>query len=271
MSEEGQSGFRFVSFGIVVETKPEGTDYVLVSPVEELYIQDSGIIRDKTKDFKGNTKALSSVNFQSEHESKNFVRAKWVDVSGGNRTTPPDLVVNETVLLMKYGNVDEYFWCDFGREPELRRLEDVLYSYSNLPSGIQAYDKNTSYWVHVSTKHKFIHIHSSMNDGEFTTWDIKVDTKKGIMTVQDAVGDSIEINSPAGRITTIARSEIIRKAPKITDISDTHTITTKTYTANAKSMTNNTPIVTNTGNVNTKGSDRANFNLNAKCVCPNCR
>ena len=271
MSEEHASGFRFYSFGIVVETKPEGTDYILASPVEELYLQESGVIREKTKDFKGKKKSVSSVNFQTEHESKNFIRAKWVDISGGNRVTPPDVVVNETVLLMKYGNVDEYFWCTFGREPELRRLEDVLYSFSNLPSGIKAYDKNTSYWVHVSTKHKFVHIHTSMNDGEFTTYDIKLDTKAGKLLINDAVGDSIELDSPAGRITTIARSEIIRKAPKITDISETHTINTKTYTNNAKSITNNSPIVTNTGNVVTKGSDTANFNLNAKCVCPNCR
>lgn len=271
MSEEGSKGLRFASFGVVVETKPEGTDYVLATPVEELYLQESGSIREKTKDFKGKKKAVGSVNFQTEHESKNFVRAKWVDISGGNRVTPPDVVANETVMLLKYGDVDEYFWCDFGREPSLRRLEDVLYSYSNLPSGMVAYDKTTSYWVHVSTKHKFLHIHTSMNDGEHTIYDIKIDTKAGKLLVKDAVGDSIEIDSPAGRITTIARSEIIRKAPKITDISDVHTINTKTYTNNAKSITNNSPIVTNTGNVVTKGSDTANFNLNAKCVCPNCR
>lgn len=271
MSEEGNKGFRFVSFGIVVETKPLGTDYVLASPVEELYIQDSGLIREKTTDFKGSKKAVSSVNFQSEHESKNFVRAKWVDLSGGNRTTPPDVVASETVMLMKYGDVDEYFWCDFGREPELRRLEDVLYSYSNLPAGVTAYDKNTSYWVHVSTKNKFIHIHTSMNDGEHTIYDVKIDTKAGKVLLKDGVGDSIEIDSPAGKITTIARSEIIRNAPKITDNSDTHIINTKSYTNNAKSITNNAPSVTNTGDVFTKGSDTANFNLNAKCICPNCR
>ncbi|MBF6723666.1 hypothetical protein HN240_18970, partial [Acinetobacter baumannii] len=144
----------------VVETKPEGTDYILASPVEELYIQDSGKIREKTKDFKGSKKAVSSVNFKTEHESKNFIRAKWVDLSGGNRVTPPDVVANETVLLLKFGDVDEYFWCDFGREPELRRLEDVLYSFSNLPKGIQAYDKKSSYWVQISTKHKFVHVHT---------------------------------------------------------------------------------------------------------------
>lgn len=270
MIEEGNKGFRFASFGIVVETKPLGTDYVLATPMEELYIQDSGIVREKTTDFKGSKKAVSSVNFQTEHESKNFIRAKWVDISGGNRTSAPDVVANETIMLMKYGDLDEYFWCDFGREPELRRLEDVLYSYSNLPTGIKAYDKKSSYWVHVSTKNKFIHIHTSMNDGEFTTYDFHIDTKAGKFTVTDGVGDSIEIDSPAGKITTIARSEIIRQAPKITDISDEHTINTKNYTNNAKSISNNSPLVKNSGNVQTNGSDTANFNLNAKCICPNC-
>ncbi len=257
------SGFRIYSFGIVVETKPEGTDYILASPVEELYIQDSGKIREKTKDFKGSKKAVSSVNFKTEHESKNFIRAKWVDLSGGNRVTPPDVVANETVLLLKFGDVDEYFWCDFGREPELRRLEDVLYSFSNLPKGIQAYDKKSSYWVQISTKHKFVHVHTAMNDEEFTTWDIHIDTKKGVLTVKDGVGDSIEINSPEGKITIIARSEIIRQAPKITDISNTHITQTGSHTVKAGIVTLDTPLTVHTGNVNTKGSDfAAKKNLN---------
>lgn len=264
-------GFRINSFGIVVETKPRGTDYILASPVDELYNQDSGNIREQSKTFQGNKKQVSSVNFKTEHESKNYIRAKWYDISGGNRTTAPDVVANETVLLFKYGDVDEYFWCTLGREPELRRLEDVLYSFSNLPSGIGAYDKKSSYWVHVSTKDKFLHIHTSNNDGEFTTYDIKIDTKKGVLNINDGVGNYIEMASNIGTITQVATKEIIRKAPKITDISETHVVNTTTLTNNASGgMTNNTPLVQNTGDVRTAGSDTANQNLNAKCVCPNC-
>lgn len=252
------SGYRISSFGIVVETKPPGTDYILVTPVEELYNQDSGLIKEKSKSFQGNKKQVSSVNFKTEHESKDYVRAKWNDISGGNRLTAPDVVANETVLLFKYGDVDEYFWCTLGREPGLRRLEDVLYSWSNLKSGLKPYDKSSSYWIHVSTRDKFVHIHTANNDGEFTTYDLKIDTKKGVLKINDGVGNSIELASNMGTITQIATKEIIRKAPKITDISENHTVQTTNLTNNAGgSVVNNTPIVQNSGNVRTAGTDTA--------------
>lgn len=257
-----EKGFRISSFGIVVETKPAGTDYILVSPVDELYNQSSGLIKEKSKTFQGNKREVKTVSFKTEHESKDYVRAKWYDISGGNRTTAPDVCANETVLLFKYGDVDEYFWCTLGREPELRRLEDVLYSYSNLPDGMMAYDKTTSYWVHVSTRDKFLHIHTSNNDGEFTTYDIRIDTKQGNLKINDGVGNSIEMASDIGTISQIATKEIIRKAPKITDISENHTVQTKTLTNNAASgIKNATPLVVNTGNVKTAGTDTAKVQL----------
>lgn len=266
-----ESGLKIYSLGIVVENKPPGTDYILVTPVEELNIQEGGLIREKNREFVGDKKSTGNVNFNTEHESKNFVRAKWYDISGGNRTTAPDVVSSETVLLLKYANVDEYFWCSFGREPGLRRLEDVLYSFSNLPGGGSEYDKETSYWVHVSTRDKFMHIHTSNNDGEATTYDIKINTKVGYLEVKDGMGNFFELNSPDGRIKEKANTEIIREAPTIRDISTNHIVeTTNLINKAGGGITNDTPLVTNTGNVNTAGSDTANQNLNAKCTCPNC-
>lgn len=255
---ERQSKLRLYSLGVVVESKPPGTDYILVSPVEELSLQESGLIKEQTHTFTGVKPNTQGSQFNTEHESKNYVRAKWVDISGGNRTTAPDVVSNETVLLLKYANVDEYFWCDFGREPLLRRLEDVLYSYSNLPTGVKAYDKKTSYWVHVSTRDKFVHLHTADNDGEFTTYDVRIDTKNGRLDIKDGVGNLIELDSAQGRITEIATQEIVRKAPKITDICQTYAVKSSDITLSASSITQDAPLVTHTGNVVTKGSCKAN-------------
>lgn len=251
------SGLRFHSLGIVVESKPPGTDYILVSPIEELNLQESGLIKEQTKAFVGNKKSTGSVNFDTEHESKNYVRAKWVDISGGNRTTAPDVVSNESVLLLKYANVDEYFWCDFGREPSLRRLEDVLYSFSNVSAPGAEYDKSTSYSIHISTRDKFVHIHTANNDGELTTYDLRIDTKKGLLEIKDGLGNSIEMNSAAGSIKQVAVTEIIREAPSIKDVSSNHTVETGTLLNKAGGITNDAGLVTNTGNVVTSGSDTA--------------
>ena len=226
-----QSQFRMYSIGIVVETKPPESDYILVSPMEELGVQESGNIREVENGFAGSKPPVSSVNFKTEHTSKNYVRAKWNSIGQGNRTSAPDVVVNETVILYKYGDVDEYFWDESGREPSLRRLENILYSFSNIPDGIgiKEYDKTTSYNIEVSTRDKFIHIHTADNDGEACTFDIRIDTRSGIMTGKDSLGNWTEWDAVAGTYTQNFNTEIKRMAPKITDISQEHVITTDSY------------------------------------------
>lgn len=273
------SQFRMYSLGIVVETKPPGTDYILVSPMEELSIQNSGLIFEQEEGFRGSKRPITSTHFKSEHTSKNYVRAKWQSIGNGNRTSAPDVYIGETVVIYKYGNVDEYFWDDIGREPILRRLEDVLYSFSNKSGGItqEEYDKDTSYWVQVSTRDKFIHIHSSDNDGEACTYDIRIDTAAGKVRIEDGLGNFTEWDSPAGTHTTVMNTEIIRRAPKITDYCETHTVNTEKHIINsntiehsansitndANNITNKASVVNNTGDVNTQGKDFAaggNFN-----------
>ena len=277
-----KSQFRMYSIGIVVENKPAGTDFILVTPMEELSIQESGNIKEAGNDFKGDKGSISPTNFKTEHTSKNYVRAKWSSIGSGNRTSAPDVVGGETVILYKYGNVDEYFWDEYGREPSLRRLEDVLYSYSNKSGGIgsESYDKESSYWVQVSTKDKFIHIHTADNDGEACKYDLHIDTKLGVFTISDSLGNKAVMDSVGGIHTTEMNTEIIRKAPKITDISNEHTVQTADYMNQASGsivndagnmvnlsrgaientaseVKNKTSLVTNEGNVHTKGTDKA--------------
>ena len=262
-----QSQFRMFSLGIVTATKPPGTDFILVTPMEELSLQGSGLISEGEDTFKGKKETVSGANFETKHTSKNYVRAKWLSIGNGNRTSAPDVVAGESVMLFKYSDVDEYFWDETGREPELRRLEDVLYSFSNLSGGVGStqYDKDTSYTIRVSTRDKFIHIHTTDNDGEACQFDIKIDTRSGVMTRSDSLGNSEVWDAPAGTLTTVMNSEIIRKAPKITDISKEHNVFSNSILQQAKTVTNDASTVVNTGNVSTSGSDTAaGGNLNAK-------
>lgn len=211
------SGLKLYSLGVVVETKPDGSDYILVSPVEELNIQPQGKIRDQTKDFSGNKKGLSGASFKTEHESKNYHRAQWIPFGHSNRITAPDVVVNETVLIFKFDNVDKYYWTTIFREPSLRRLERVLYAYSDLDKGIstEAFDKSSSYWVEASTKDKYLRVHTASSDGEPYEYDIIIDTKVGFMHFRDSIGNFIELNSPKDAITLRANKVINLDAPAV--------------------------------------------------------
>ena len=195
-----ESKLKPYSLGIVVEHKPAGSSLILVSPVETLNAQPEGNMRDSSKKFEGTVTDSTGTAFKTEQTSTNHIRAKWLPLGTSNRTTPPDVRAGETVLLYKFANVEEYFWEDAMTEPELRRLEDVLYSYSNLPSGSAPHDLSSSYWVRVNTKDKYIHLHTTSSDGEAFEYDIKIDTGAGNVSINDNAGNVFKLDSPTNTV-----------------------------------------------------------------------
>lgn len=278
-----ESSFKLYSLGIVIEDKPQGVDYILVSPIEDLNIQKEGLIKDFKKDLKGEKKDLESVNFKTEHEAKSYVRAKWIPYGESNRNSAPDVYASETVILFKFGNVDEYYWTDVLREPELRRLEDVLYSYSNLKVKGNPFNENSSYWVRFNTRDKYIQLRTSDNDGEAVKYDIKIDTKKGVITILDNLGNSLELDSTKGNLTATTTNDINLKAANNINLTAGNDVVIATggnlvqnlgkgmsmnsssgAVLSGPSITHDTPIVRNTGNVETAGYDLAHPNKNAE-------
>ena len=252
------------SLGIAVENKPRGTDIILVSPIEELNIQPFGSIKEYTKDFKGEQPDIKSVSFKTEHESKNYIKAKWLPYGESNRTTAPDVCINETIMIYKYGDVDEYYWFDIMREPELRRLEDVLYSYSNMKNGVSPYDANSSYWVRFNTKDKFIQIHTSKNDGEPFIYDITINTKVGTVTLNDDVGNLVQLDSSSNTVNIKTNKDINLDAAGSINIKSGNSILleSNSITNKASVVINDSPMVKNNGKMETSGSHLAFPNLN---------
>ncbi len=204
-----ESNYKFYSTGIVVEDKKQGVDYILVSPVETLNNQKAGSIKDFNKESKGDKKSVTGGTFKTEHDSKSYVKARWFSMGNGNRMTAPDVHAGETVMLYKFGDVDDLYWDDMGREPGLRRLEDVTMSFSNKKEkDNKPYDKDSSYWFRVNTKDKFIHFHTSTNDGEAAGYDIKIDTKTGVLSIVDTKGNSVTLDSPAGNLSVKVNTDI---------------------------------------------------------------
>lgn len=255
-----ESNLKLYSLGIVVETKPPGTDIILVSPIEVLNIQKPGSIKDNSTKFEGSLKNVDNKSFKSELRASNYLKAKWLPFGQSNRITAPDVVANETVILFKFGDVDEYYWTTIFREVELRRLETVLYGFSNIKNGITPFDKSTSYWLEVDTKNKTVKFHTSMNDGEYTEYNITIDTKTGTLNISDKKNNFIHLDSSKDHITINTNSSI--------------TAITKNFNVNAPNiLLNGNVVITQnlqvnngvaaSGNVTMSQNLQVNGNINA--------
>lgn len=194
-----ESFLKFYSLGIVVENKKRGSDDIKVCPIEKLFLSKGNIGQQKI-DYKTTVKNARNVLQSSKAYGEEFLIARWIPFGHSNRITSPDVIKSETVIIFKYADTDEYYWTTIFREPSLRRQETVRYAYGNIKDGIEAWDSNSSYYFEVSTHDKYIHLHTSKNDGEPYAYDILLNTRTGNLTVKDDVGNSIVMNSRNNKI-----------------------------------------------------------------------
>lgn len=188
------SGYKFFSMGIVVTTKPEGTDEIEVSPIEEFSFVN-GLLKETNTNTNIDLPDHKGVNRQDKMEGKKTLIAKWAPFSEGNRLTSPDVYANETVMILRFADTQEYYWVTMMREPTLRRKETVLYAFSNLEKGMEAFDKDTSYWMEWDTRRQKVTLHTANNDGEPFKFDFVIDAGQGNVSVRDDVGNFIVMDS----------------------------------------------------------------------------
>ncbi len=242
------------SLGIVVTDNPQASDIIEVYPVEIINLPGTGHIKSQEQTFKSNLNSTDSSSFNKEIKSKNYIKAKWLSLSVSNRATPPCVYKNETVLLFKYAEIDEYYWCTIFHEPHIRRREVVKYSYSNLKKGLEPYDDNSSYYFLVDTINKLVELSTSDNDGEFTRYQAYINTKGGVLEIKDFEGQSITIDSRNGEITIKAKNRInlICSSGEINSTAKTNINfkSVKMVGNISSSVDYVTPVVNNSTNVN---------------------
>lgn len=222
------SGLQFYSFGIVAVNKPRGSMDIMVVPIEELPMTTgtSEDVNVKAKNgtkpnvFRKESKRPATFDKQKttysvevpDHKKvsraykvsgESMIQAKWRCLGENNRVTAPDVIAGETVLIMRVADSDEYVWTTFGYEPGIRRQETVCYVFGNIPSGNALTDKDTSYWLEVSTHDKYVHLHTAKNDSEPYAYDLKFDTEKGTVELADDAGNVIRLNSSQNQITLV--------------------------------------------------------------------
>lgn len=209
-----ESKFKPYSLGIVLVDKAAKSDNIQVVPIEELHL-DNGLITGQIRKFDIKAPDHKGIKRSTKIEGGSMLVAKWIPYCHSNRMTAPDVIKNETVMIYRYADTDEYYWDTIFREPNIRRLETVCYAYGDLPSGLEPFDKSSSYWIEWDTVNKHVWLHTSTSDGEPFAYDVEINTGKGYINVRDSVGNYIELESNENTITAYANREICLEAPVI--------------------------------------------------------
>ncbi len=224
------SGLKPYSLGIVKVDKDRNTDIINVIPIEELTLLDGDIINNTstkhTNSLPNKDGVIEDVNVVED----NYITAKWIPYGHSNRATSPDVIKGETVMMFRYMDTDEYYWTTIFTEPSIRRKETVVYSYGDLKDGNVPLDKDSTYYLKVSTHDKVITLHTSKSDGEPYEYDVTLDTGEGVFTITDNIGNDVVLDSRVSKVTITTNSDV--------------EVNTDIVTINAASSMNiNTPIL----------------------------
>lgn len=193
------SNFHFYSMGIVAANKKLDSHFIEVIPVENSPYLD-GELKDHFTEYKAEGKDYSEGEWKSKADVTLSVRAKWLPICNGNRRTSPDVRRGEMVMIYRFGDVDEFYWVDFLQDKHIRRLETVLYSFSNNREENKEDDADSTYYFEVSTHKKYVHLHTSKNDGEPFSYDVQINTKEGRIVITDNEDNYFVLNSKERQI-----------------------------------------------------------------------
>ena len=278
-----ESSFKPYAIGIVAEDIEENSNTIKVYPQELLTnTVDADISTIKTTTT--NSRSSSGKEESIVVDKSSIILAKWLPKGNDNRITAPMVCKGETVQLYNFAGTDEYYWTTLDNEMDLRKNEKATYYFSNKreidSSGNLIYK---GYHFTVDCINKFIRLFTSNNDEEFTTYDLKINTKEGVISIIDGKNNFIKLFSQEDKlvITTNKKVEVNTVECEV-NATETAIVNTKLSTVNAEdkaeintklsiiNATDNAEINTKTSTINASDvsniiTNTANIKANNEC------
>jgi hypothetical protein len=212
--KENISKLVFYSLGIVVVDKPNDSDEVEVTPIEDIP-NISSVYKDYKPKFEVELPDARGVKRKSMIIGKSTIKAKWLPLNNSNRITSPNVIKNETIMLYRYADSEDYYWNTMFHEPKIRRLEKVRYAFGNKSKPLEEWNHESSYWFEVSTLkgEKWVRMHISNNDYEMSGYDVTFNARTGVFSVEDTHGNFVKMDSVNGVYHVKMNNIIVLEAP----------------------------------------------------------
>lgn len=268
--KEGESKLIRRSIAHAAINLPLDSNFLEVYPVEEIGYVTADVHDERETHVESGEDAYGNA-YMDEVETSNCIVAEWLPW-GSNRYTAPNVRRGEKVILWQYDEVDKYYWTVMGTEDYLRRLETVVWNFSNTrDESVKKLTKDNSYTAIVSTHTKEITIQTSKSDGEQFEYIIRLDTKNNLFIVTDDDNNQITLESGERRITLLngdGASVCLDKKNINIDAPDTITLNAKTVKVNATShevraKSSSLDANTQTVKVDTSSLKASKYNMNA--------
>ena len=204
---ENEKGKWGVYLGIAVEDK------VYDSRLLKVYITEiAPYISGEIKDLTGK-ESISIMNDEKgkkeevEVNSTNILTCEYFGLAT-NRVFPPDVRKGEQILVIRYRDLDRYYWVSLGRDDRLRRKEIFRLAVSDDDKIDKKLEEENTYFIEMDTLFdKRIRLITSKADGEKYKYSIVIDAKNHYVSVYDDDDNYFILESDRPRIKMKNRSK----------------------------------------------------------------
>lgn len=185
---------------------------VVIPELTPIYRGDGKIIDEKTRlplrrVFTSLLKTPTNGNLKIDVTESPSVKCYYF---GGSNHSVPHITMGEQVLVYHYLGSDTYYWKEFGRDNELRRIEKYRIFVADqqqvekgadviLKNQLRLNDDNT-YYLEFDTINKHILLSTANSDGETIRYFMKFNTKTNTFALWDTKGNRFEIDSDNHRL-----------------------------------------------------------------------
>lgn len=187
--------------GMVAENKLPSTNSVLAVPIEILP-QLNGELGTETIELESTGVDGDGNTYTVKIKERAGLKCDWIPL-GSNRVTAPDVRRGERVIIYRYADQDKFYWKEIGQDDHLRRLETVIWRFSDIPEGDSDEELNSdnAYYISVSTHTGMVEVSTCKSNGEPFAYKVQINTKEGIFIIADDAGNYFQLDSPETCIT----------------------------------------------------------------------
>lgn len=189
------------SIGIVAKNLELNSATIEVNPTEDTPMMD-GEITDNMTESTIRAKDSEGGFSDASVASTLTIPATWMPFSS-NRFTPPNVRRGEKVMIWRVGDSDKYYWSEYEYNAKLRKLETVIWLFSDTRNENEEATPENSWFIEVSTHRKIIHVHTGKSDGEPFVFDIQLDAKEGNFLLTNDQDDQFSLESKEKRWTIV--------------------------------------------------------------------
>ena len=187
------SKLHIFSLGVVVKDKEEDSNFLYVIPYETLTDLD-GELANYTESVNKVITEESGTPFDGADKAAEL-KCEWLPF-GDLRTTSPDMVLGEQVIVWRYAKEDDYYWTPKRQDLLNRKLEHIVFTLCNTPDDQdESKTDDKSYTITLSTRNKMLSIETDDNDKEKAKYLYSINTKEGIVSLSDNHDNEWTLNS----------------------------------------------------------------------------